>query len=919
MGFRTAKRAGREPPPTPIARPMGRARVVAANPLWQTLAVAPAPASPRPQPKLLVGRSDDPLEREADRVADQVATTPISNASQPRPAQALSAVPPRIQRTCREESFYQGAANFCLDDTFSPLTHAGTRCYREIPHRDWPWSCPAAIHVCFDADGNCEESPDVSSIANEREADGTCSFNEYCIAEHTALDFAPAVLDSAADAVDESVVQPVERGLSQLMNPWNWYRLFGGGGPMMKPEPGKEPAGQDPAEQEADAAAELVAAGRHAGSMVAPRAGPACPACRGQQSGCARCGEGAPAGVDQVLAGRGRPLEPDTRGWMEHRFGLDLGAVRIHTDAAAAASAKAMGAEAYTVAQHIAFGAGRYAPQTPAGRRLLAHELAHTVQQRGADRAAEPQLLPKAHPAEEEAWAGADRVLRGAPAGVAQRGLYALAKADPSEEDEQQPATDAAKKGTGKANGNDDSAVHPGGAKYHWGWPWFDVLKPTGPKWWSEGFTGFRGLAKGDGFKNPGLMGREFVSLNNYYWAWLMQQQLALQGHDIDYEKGLKIAETLSGVGDTHFNAASFGLGFDTKKFIEDRMGHVADEHLGPLLLYGLPLGLIPTITALKTESNVDFLPLIPGALGKFTNKPSGYDLGYSPTSLSGKFNTAPWFAGKPGELKLSWEDRYAADKPQSLSLHLPFNLASALGYYPEDDKKKGDYQGLEAFSYLALQHKWANERNTPGIPSPDAGTTFMTGGMWGDKGLYGGFDLGQAWDADNRLTQLYLRQLFMMKHFGILDQLQVSSEQLHQPGEGTSWRLDAAAYLDLLKANDDWTLAAGGRFGVLMPGMGADAEYSGSGSLKLGYNPYGKDKPGATTLDVSGQYGPVNPLVHGGPKGWGIGGGLTIFDVWKIGYQYNQQLGGGGQTGQQEHLFYTGPSVNLFKLISEL
>ena len=66
---------------------------------------------------------------------------------------------------------------------------------------------------------------------------------------------------------------------------------------------------------------------------------------------------------------------------MEPRFGRDFGGVRVHTDARAAASARDVGAFAYTLGNNIVFGAGQFAPGTQEGRQLLAHELAHTVQQ----------------------------------------------------------------------------------------------------------------------------------------------------------------------------------------------------------------------------------------------------------------------------------------------------------------------------------------------------------------------------------------------------------------------------------------------------------------------------------------------------------------------------------------------------------
>jgi hypothetical protein len=77
----------------------------------------------------------------------------------------------------------------------------------------------------------------------------------------------------------------------------------------------------------------------------------------------------------------GRPLDAGIRAFMEPRFGRDFGGVRVHTDAGAAESARAMDALAYTRGADVVFDTGRYAPGTAEGRGLLAHELAHVVQQ----------------------------------------------------------------------------------------------------------------------------------------------------------------------------------------------------------------------------------------------------------------------------------------------------------------------------------------------------------------------------------------------------------------------------------------------------------------------------------------------------------------------------------------------------------
>lgn len=88
-----------------------------------------------------------------------------------------------------------------------------------------------------------------------------------------------------------------------------------------------------------------------------------------------------PPAVDKVLRSTGEPLEGATRSFMESRFGQDFARVRVHTDRHAAESAKSLKARAYTVGDHIVFGAGEYEPRSTAGRQLLAHELTHVVQQ----------------------------------------------------------------------------------------------------------------------------------------------------------------------------------------------------------------------------------------------------------------------------------------------------------------------------------------------------------------------------------------------------------------------------------------------------------------------------------------------------------------------------------------------------------
>ena len=88
--------------------------------------------------------------------------------------------------------------------------------------------------------------------------------------------------------------------------------------------------------------------------------------------------------MHDVLRSAGRPLDAEARAYFEPRFGHDFGDVRVHANREAAESAREVGARAYTVGNHVVFGAGQYAPASAAGRQLLAHELTHVLQQASA-------------------------------------------------------------------------------------------------------------------------------------------------------------------------------------------------------------------------------------------------------------------------------------------------------------------------------------------------------------------------------------------------------------------------------------------------------------------------------------------------------------------------------------------------------
>lgn len=146
----------------------------------------------------------------------------------------------------------------------------------------------------------------------------------------------------------------------------------------------------DAHELEADRVAEQVM--RMPGPRVHCACGGACPRCRTEPPGHGHVQRtrvqardtgrvAAPPVVHEVLAGSGRPLAPATRAFFEPRFGRDFRDVRIHTGDRAGTSARAVDARAYTVGRDVVFAPGEFAPDTDTGRRLLAHELVHVVQQ----------------------------------------------------------------------------------------------------------------------------------------------------------------------------------------------------------------------------------------------------------------------------------------------------------------------------------------------------------------------------------------------------------------------------------------------------------------------------------------------------------------------------------------------------------
>ena len=110
-----------------------------------------------------------------------------------------------------------------------------------------------------------------------------------------------------------------------------------------------------------------------------------------------------PGSVENLLASAGQPLTAHARAFMEPRFGHNFSQVKVHDGSAAASSANQIGARAYTVGRQIVFAAGQYQPGTVDGRRLLAHELTHVIQQTGPTTSQRPVGLIQRQPDDKNA------------------------------------------------------------------------------------------------------------------------------------------------------------------------------------------------------------------------------------------------------------------------------------------------------------------------------------------------------------------------------------------------------------------------------------------------------------------------------------------------------------------------------------
>lgn len=189
-------------------------------------------------------------------------------------------------------------------------------------------------------------------------------------------------------------------------------------------------------------------------------AGGKCEECRKQREGTIQRSavnatpvNSVPPIVHEVLSFPGQPLDAGTRAFMEPRFGHDFSQVRVHTNARAAESARAVNALAYTVGRDVVFQEGIYEPETGEGRRLLAHELTHVVQQGGATLSRQSLVISSSDSStESEADEVAEQVGEGKPSRVLVGSLETALSRKMAIDDASKPIPNPGGKGVVKTN-----------------------------------------------------------------------------------------------------------------------------------------------------------------------------------------------------------------------------------------------------------------------------------------------------------------------------------------------------------------------------------------------------------------------------------------------------------------------------------
>ncbi len=367
------------------------------------------------------------------------------------------------------------------------------------------------------------------------------------------------------------------------------------------------------------------------------------------------------------------------------------------------------------------------------------------------------------------------------------------------------------------------------------------------------------------------------AALQNLIWAGIHTE---LSGYKPSWSKSLKTVENLSGVSDTYLHLISFAVQRDLEKYLSEDISNVYTENLGWLIIYGALLqgGLVGLNAAM--DEDLDFTSLLKPATAKWTEAPSGFKRPFQLSNIPDeRWSKYPFWSSPEGfESKLTGFGD--PTKPYAFTLNLGLNIASMADLYPEDEKEKEKYKGLEAYPYFKLKHEWAQ-----GDVQPEAKTTWLLGGFIGTNGFYTLLEGGRSTRPDDTRAESYVRQAFMGRNLGRLSLLQLSHEYSFRSDQDPDIRarLNAAAQIRLIDRRA-WEATIGAGIGGLLPAGGQTGAFDASGALSLHHKYYqekGEDEePFKSGVTLGSMWRPQDPFRAESPRLFGITGKLSVLDM---------------------------------------
>ena len=586
-----------------------------------------------------------------------------------------------------------------------------------------------------------------------------------------------------------------------------------------------------------------------------------------------RLGNRATSRLVQDLRGSGQPLSDASRDHFESSFNRPLSDVRIHDDSESNALAASLQARAFTVGNHIVFGQGEYRPDATNGRRLLAHELTHALQQPSLETSSVGSLNDAAPSAEAEArLAVVKGETEGAQVAVDSTRPLAIAAEGP----EQHPGRD-----------------HHGAALL-----WWYFLRPMGVRYGD--YLNGEGLLFG-ATRNPELSARQLNALSGLLWASHYQNS-TIGGESPEYSAGWDMFQHLSGDTSPELSLASLAFPGDLGDFLGEAGEAAFEDHPWWLLLYASSLQGIISGTQAGIGDDISFLSLFDAALEDWFKAPTGLGRLYDINDRDDPQWSPYPFWGRPSGLSLDWTGREEdSTSPEGISLKAGVNLAEILGWYPEDDDEevRRRYRGWEIYPYMDFAHQWG-EAGESEVALPR--TRFLLGSLLGANRFYGELGAGADFTPGSELNEVYGRANLFVRDLGPLALGQLGAEMSYRPDIGDLWRLNAGAEFNMVD-NSVADLVLGLRAGGLLPGGDRDGALDLGARLALMFHVplSGYRDPFDLGFDVSTSWRTRDPFDAASDRLFGLRAGVNLLDLFSVNFEYNNREGPLPLTGRPE------------------